>query len=133
MPIAVRVPTLGAYVVNKVATFGHRPQAADGTNPLGGKDLVYLRDLMAAGPGVRAQIAGDLAVIVSDITVRATTRAARAAVRNLQSGWPGATLDSAVRELAERDRVTDPNVARADLRGFLALLGDTFDALGQAR
>jgi hypothetical protein len=34
---------------------------------------------------------------------------------------------------AERDRVSDPNVARADLRGFLALLGDTFDAPGDAR
>jgi hypothetical protein len=128
--IVVRVPTLGAYVVNKAATFAQRPRAADGSHALAGKDLVYLRDLIAAGPDVRAQIAADLAVIVQDKSVLATTRTACRAVQNLQTHWPAAAIDAAVRELAARDQVSDHDVARADLLGSLGALGDIFDALG---
>jgi hypothetical protein len=55
--IKVRVPTLGAYVVQKAATFTQRPTSEIDSASKAGKDIVYLRDVMAGGPKVRRQIA----------------------------------------------------------------------------
>jgi hypothetical protein len=56
--VEVRVPTLGAYVVNKSVTVLHRNATI--ASDKRAKDLVYLRDLMAAGPPVVTMIADDL-------------------------------------------------------------------------
>lgn len=61
--LEVRVPTLGAYVTNKAATFPQRRPHTDGTNPKRAKDLLYLRDVAAAGEAVEARIRENLAPI----------------------------------------------------------------------
>ncbi len=49
------MPTLGAHVVNKSATFNKRSAVTDrGSNPKRAKDLLYLRDVMADGDDVTA-------------------------------------------------------------------------------
>lgn len=60
-PVEVRVPTLGAYVVNKGLTFIQRGQRRDESGaPKLAKDLLYLRDLASAGDEVMAAIAEDV-------------------------------------------------------------------------
>lgn len=59
--VEVRVPTLGAYVVTKALTFIARGTRADGDGaPKLVKDLLYLRDLMAAGEEVVTTIEDDI-------------------------------------------------------------------------
>lgn len=63
---AVRVPRLGAYVLNKAATFLYRqPVAGGGGNPKQAKDLLYLRDLMYGGAEVVDVVERDLAEILA--------------------------------------------------------------------
>jgi hypothetical protein len=64
--VDLRVPTLGAYALNKGLTFPYRPaEPGEGASPRSGKDVLYLRDLMAAGDEVVDQISGDIAAIRS--------------------------------------------------------------------
>lgn len=59
--VEVQVPTLGAYVVNKALTFIRRRTRADEAGaPKLAKDLLYLRDLAAAGDDVLAAIRDDV-------------------------------------------------------------------------
>lgn len=61
-PLEVWVPALGAYAVSKAPTFASR--AGD---PKSAKDLLYLRDLMKAGPEVVARIDSDLGEMGGDL------------------------------------------------------------------
>lgn len=61
----VTVPRLGAYVVNKANTFIRRQLHATGGSKRS-KDLLYLRDIAAAGEEVLAQVEGDLAEMARD-------------------------------------------------------------------
>lgn len=62
--VEVQVPTLGAYVVNKALTFiRRRPRTDEVANPKLAKDLLYLRDLAAAGEDVAAAIREDAEII----------------------------------------------------------------------
>ena len=62
--VEVRVPALGAYVVNKALTFvRRRPRTDEAGEPKVAKDLLYLRDLAAAGDDVITAIAGDVEAI----------------------------------------------------------------------
>lgn len=69
-PVDLCVPVLGAYVLNKAATFQNRRSLAAGPgagvrpNPKKAKDLLYLRDLMHAGVEVVAAIERDIEGIV---------------------------------------------------------------------
>ena len=73
-PVDLRVPLLGAYVLNKAATFQNRrslaavPGAGVRTNPKKAKDLLYLRDLMHAGAEVVAAIERDIEAILEQDT-----------------------------------------------------------------
>jgi hypothetical protein len=63
-PVEVQVPTLGAYVVNKALTFiRRRPRTDEVETPKLAKDLLYLRDLAAAGEDVAAAIREDAEII----------------------------------------------------------------------
>ncbi len=60
--LAVKVPTLGAYVATKALTFTARPiggPALDASTKRG-KDLLYVFDVMSAGPLVHRRIEADL-------------------------------------------------------------------------
>lgn len=65
-PLVIWLPTLGAYVVNKASTFTDRVAIRGGGQPKAAKDLLYLRDLMAAGHEVVEQIRQDLTAMVDD-------------------------------------------------------------------
>lgn len=57
----MNVPRLGIYAVNKAVTFPYRtPRAGETVNPKRAKDLLYLRDLMAAGEEVISRIEDDV-------------------------------------------------------------------------
>lgn len=58
--VDVRVPTLGAYVVNKAETFPQRRPYLRGDNPKRAKDVLYLRDVAAAGGGVLERVSSDV-------------------------------------------------------------------------
>jgi hypothetical protein len=78
----VQVPTLGAYVVNKALTFMRRQTRTDEAGvPKLAKDLLYLRDLAAAGDEVVAAIEADLEVIARSHA--ADAERIRAAATNL--------------------------------------------------
>jgi hypothetical protein len=58
--VTLRVPTLGAYCLNKAVTFPQRQPSVFGEdNPKRAKDLLYLRDLAAGGDTVLATIQQD--------------------------------------------------------------------------
>lgn len=112
--VEVRVPSLGAYLVAKSATFFRRSAALQSA-PRRGKDVVYIRDVMAAGPDVTAQVERDLAEIRA-LGNYAVDRLRHAASQLRLLNEATAVLDEASRELAERDGLT-LNAARLDVRG----------------
>lgn len=129
----VRIPLLGAYVVNKAATFPRRsPRSGDITNPKRAKDLLYLRDLMAAGEEVVSTIEEDLRrVLRSDASAPSEVRAARNHLRLAGDGALQEAVFEASLAAAERLRVS-PEAAAQDLQGHLAdLLELLQDALAE--
>lgn len=116
----VNVPRLGAYAVNKAITFPYRtPRAGERVNPKRAKDLLYLRDLMAAGEEVISRIENDLRDIVrSDASAEHGLRTAR---NNLGLVMNGA-LQSALPDVAEAVSVRfgmSAEAALSDVRGHL--------------
>jgi hypothetical protein len=78
----VRVPALGAYVINKAYTFSRRGTPRDPDEaPKSAKDLLYLHDLMAAGPAVVQQIERDVVAVATGS--RADVEQIRGAVSHL--------------------------------------------------
>lgn len=129
--LQVRMPRLGAYVINKGMTFSRRQELAEGPNPKRAKDLLYIRDVMAAGDEVVGRIAGDVrAIVTSD---RRSKRYARHAANNLRllaAGTWGAELSEAGRMLVERAPGTSLEAAIADLRGHITDLSDVLEESG---
>ena len=122
----VRVPTLGAYLVTKAATFFKRtagPVTAGGGSRT--KDVLYVRDVMAAGPDVAARVELDVEEI------RRTGASAVDYLRyasNQLSLLSGAhpILVAAAEELAVRDHM-DVGRARHDLLGHVQDFRDILD------
>ena len=118
--LIIRVPRLGAYIINKALTARGRPVAASAGSDKRSKDLLYLRDLMAAGPEIVCRISDDLAVmLVGHAETRRPLEAAQGALRTLKP----ADIDAAAEMLAERDRITHVE-ARFDVAGHLADLAE---------
>lgn len=120
--LAIRVPWLGAYLANKAATFPKRRSAAAkpaAENPKKAKDLLYIRDLAAAGEEVAQSLSEDCAAIR-----RAGSREehrmeyAVSNLRLLESGTFAAHLEEAAEMLAERDGIGQVD-ALADMQGHL--------------
>lgn len=120
----VLVPWLGAYVVNKAATFCRRSAHADGGKR--SKDLLYLRDLAAAGEPVMRRIQEDLREMARDRRAAAEIRDAGGKLRLAVGGGYEAEVLDAVAALRERDAAPSGAAALAEFRGRLADLLDLF-------
>lgn len=118
----VRVPTLGAYAVNKANTFSRRrgPANARETHK-GAKDLLYLHDLMAAGRPVVEQVERDIAAVATGAAADIGQLRGGASHLGLalQGGELGRLLTLAVAMLMERSGAGSEGQAMASLRGYL--------------
>ena len=107
---------MGAYVINKAVASQGRPVTQSESGDKRTKDLLYLRDLMAAGPEVVQRIADELmAMAGSDPVARQQIVRAHSVLQALKP----AETDAAAEMLAERDRITHPD-ARFDVTGHLS-------------
>lgn len=126
-PVAIRIPSLAAFLLNKANTF-HLRGGPDGELK-SGKDLVYVRDVMAAGERAEAIVQGELETLmgggeaerVSDLVRRAEYH-----LRNVAERY----YPHAVELLTERDGMP-PAAAQADLEGHLADLAALLQAASQ--
>lgn len=119
--VEVRVPALGAYVVNKALTFiRRRPRADEAGTPKLAKDLFYLRDLAAAGDDVLDAIRADIEIIARSRAAHA--RRLRTAATNLHfvvAGHLSHHLNATARMVVERNPAADISREEARTRGFL--------------
>lgn len=109
--VAVRVPTLGAFVVNKANTFN--PRAGGDRAFKAAKDLIYLRDVAAAGEHPLTILEEDVGAIVEAGSEATVVRAAR----HLDTAAANFHAEAGAM-LAERDG-TEVVQARADVEGHL--------------
>lgn len=127
--IDVWVPWLGAYIVNKGASFVRRqPDAATGESKRP-KDLLYLRDVSAAGAEVADHVARDLREMSRDRKVAEAIRYAANNLRMVVNGSFEADVARAVAAMREREPVPSDTVAAAEFRGQLADLLDILTGL----
>lgn len=118
--VDLNVPHLGVYAVNKAVTFPYRvARAGETANPKRAKDLLYLRDLMAAGGEVISRIEDDIrSVATSDVSAVEDIRTARNNLALVLNG----TLQRILPEVAEAVSVgfgMGPEEALSDVRGHL--------------
>lgn len=116
--LEIWLPTLGAYVVNKASTYARRQAVQTEGNPKRVKDLLYLRDLMAAGVEVVEQIEADLAVIAGD-QGEEQVRSAQSTLYLAIGGAYQRLLPEVARMLVERESALSVDAALADIRGHL--------------
>jgi hypothetical protein len=126
--LAVRVPRLGAYVINKGLTFPRRvPRAGHAFNPKRAKDLLYLRDLMAAGDAVTEAITRDILMMLDiDPAAQFLLDSVVSHLDFAVSGTFADDIDRAVEMLIEREPFNSRASARADMLGYLV---DALDLL----
>lgn len=121
----VQVPTLGAYVVNKALTFvRRRPHSGEIGTPKLPKDLLYLRDLAAAGQHLRAAIREDVEMIAHS---PGGAERIRTAATNLWFAIDGHLVHqvaATAQTVLERDSGPSLKVEEARTRGFLRDLHD---------
>lgn len=115
--LEIRLATLGAFVLNKANTFHAR--GGEDARPKAGKDLLYLRDIVAAGDHPVSVLEEDLDAIAStrehaEAVTRAAFHVERVALRY---------FDATAEILAEREGL-DAAAARADVEGHLTDLGE---------
>lgn len=118
--VDIQVPLLGAYVLNKAATFAKRMSSASGAmNPKRAKDLLYLRDVMAAGREVVAQVEQDFEYIRrSDATARILRRSAYRNIQKVIQSQSNEEINVVAQMLVERDGVA-LRLANLDITGHL--------------
>lgn len=133
----VRLPRLGAYVLNKAATFLYRrPAAGGGGNPKQAKDLLYLCDLMHGGAEVVDHVERDVAeILAADPAAR---HVVDLAANNLEGAMRPSSPSAVTRlhevgaMLAEREPAWPQDAAAADVAGHLTDLRDILVALRSA-
>lgn len=129
--LEIWVPMLGTSTVNKASTFSARREHPGAGNPKRAKDLLYLRDLMAAGPDVVARIESDLADMIRDRDSRRSAqekiRYARNALDLALAGAMRRILPEVARMLVEREPAFTEGTALADITGHLT---DLVEVLG---
>lgn len=124
--VTVRVPTVGAYTLSKAVTFPRRPaEAVGGGQPRRAKDILYMRDILSAGPEVVEKLENDVHTIATTHQ-RATVRTARSNVYLLLRGSMSSNLLESAEMLAERDRISRAS-ARADLEGHMTDLHEILE------
>jgi len=133
--VEIWLPLLGAYAVNKAGTFSRRRELPGQGNPKQAKDLLYLRDLMAAGPAAVRMIQDDILEMTTDSV---HGRGARAGVRDAANTL-GLALRGALRRilpqvaamLAEREPSFTQTAALADVEGHLTDLVEILEERAQ--
>jgi hypothetical protein len=119
--VEVRVPLLGAFAVDRTVTFPQRSAGADDAGAFKrAKDLLYLRDLMAAGSEVTEHIEREIKAFKADAS-RTPDLLGKAAgnLRLLQGGQWTSALREAARMLVERGDESSEDAAIADIRGYV--------------
>lgn len=118
--LEIRLPTLGAYLVNKAATYPTRQGYQTGENPKRAKDLLYIRDVLAGGAGVVGRVESDLKSLLS--AGEGEPALIRKAKNNLDMTLKGqlyaSALEAAAAMLGEREG-RELSAARADVIGHL--------------
>lgn len=122
--VQVWVPWLGAYVTNKSCTFARRDRHADGLGSKRPKDLLYLRDIMAAGPEVVERMEQDLGEMARTRSGASRIRDAVNNLRMLVNGCYAADVADAAAMLREREPGFSDSAALADIRGHLTDLAE---------
>lgn len=119
--VDVRVPRLGAFVVNKAMTFPQRPAGVGDSGELKrAKDILYLRDLMAAGSAVTEHIAAEVAELSrGPAESRRHVEKTLQNVRLLRDGQWAAALEETAAMLVERGDHDSREGALSDIRGHL--------------
>jgi hypothetical protein len=133
--VKVRVPRLGAYVVNKAATVLARQAHASAQNPKQAKDLVYLHDVMAAGEAARLRVEADITEMWAGAPKTSPERGAiRSATNNIAILLEGSVglITSAAQELGTRDSRTSI-AAAASIRGQLTDLEEMLRTIQASR
>jgi len=131
--LTVRVPTLGGYVLNKALTFIERLSVREEGILKAAKDVVYIRDVMAGGEAVRAEVRSDITVLVNRNKSRQNlVKTARNRLHRLTTG-PDSVLEAAVRQLTVQHRFRSEDAAKADLIGYLEILSVILDESGRGR
>jgi hypothetical protein len=116
--VKVRVPTLGAYVVNKALTFVRRQTRLEESGaPKMAKDLLYLHDLMCAGEEVTAAIAADVDRIAKSPGYADRLRNAASNLGFVVSGHLCDKLTLAARMAGEREGFENLKTEEARMRG----------------
>ncbi|MGI8402727.1 MAG: GSU2403 family nucleotidyltransferase fold protein [Gemmatimonadaceae bacterium] len=129
--LAVRVPILGAYLLNKALTFTDRLSAADGGLAKAAKDIVYIRDVIAGGEAVQAQVRSDIELLVKRHKSRSgLVKTARDRVHQLTVG-SSRLVDTAVAQIVIQHRFGSDGAARADLVGNMELLANLLDEIAE--
>jgi hypothetical protein len=123
--LPVNVPWLGAYLVNKASTFTRRqPHALAGSKRY--KDLLYLRDVMAAGAEVVRHVERELAELARDKKAAGEIRTGANNLRLAVNGSFEADVQMAVAALREREPGRSETTTSAELQGHLKDLLDIF-------
>ena len=113
------VPQLGAYIVNKGATFFKRSAHATGDNPKRYKDLLYIRDVMAGGSDLVGQLRMEVrAIACSDRPSELYVGNARNDVGLVLNEKSRQHIKETGAMLAERGENTAA-AAEADIEGYL--------------
>jgi hypothetical protein len=128
--LRVRVPTLGAYIATKAMTFAARASLAGATSATlkRGKDILYIHDIMRAGPEVQSRIENDLADIAKRKRFIESLRKGRNHLTLLRGSTPHPALDDAIAMVVERDGGSSA-VASADILGSTDDLADMLNEL----
>jgi hypothetical protein len=118
---SVRVPRLGAYVLNKAMTFPRRiPRSGERINPKRAKDLLYLRDVVAAGTDVIDVVVHDIErILATDLVARHAVDAAVSSLDFAVAGTYAEDIDRAAMMLVERAPGRSPVESRQDIEGYL--------------
>lgn len=127
--VTVRIPTLGAYFVNKACSFPKRmPPNGALVNSKRSKDLLYLRDLAAGGSNVFSVIAEDVRFMLNadDGAIQVTVDTAASNLEAIVRGAFANDLYGAAEMLAERETARTVPAAQSDVAGHLT---DLFELL----
>lgn len=124
--VNVRVPTLGTYALNKAITFPRRPaDSGGGGQPRRAKDILYLRDVVSAGPEVVKTLEEDVRRIAGSHHA-AAIGTARSNLYLLLRGAMVRYVSEAAEILSERDRVSQ-SAARTDIEGHITDLHEILE------
>jgi hypothetical protein len=119
--LSIRVPCLGAFVLNKSATFPLRLGTGSATTHLeAAKDILYLRDVFAAGRSVVETVRDDIKrIVATDPLAESVVRSGASNLSGLTRGPLLGLLDQVAMMRHERELAVTTAAARADAEGYL--------------